>query len=276
MINWLHDASILMQAVFLSGASVVLMWLGIIFIKPLLGLLLKHQADTNGVVGNSISAFSMFYGLLLGLISVAIYRNFSNLSGSITREASIVAALYRNFSAYDPPVREELQKALRAYVRTTIDEDWPTQMQVKVPTGGSDRVTLMYSKLTAYEPQRIGQQILHAEALRQFNTFVEVRRTRLANIVGSIPGVLWYVVLMGAALNIPLFWMFDLRFLVHMTLGGIVAFFLGVMILIIVNLERPFRGDVTVGAVPFAAVYDSMMRAPSDGHGMEMRAAGDG
>jgi hypothetical protein len=76
MINWLHDASILMQAAFLSGASVVLMWLGIIFIKPLLGLLLKHQADTNGVVGNSISAFSMFYGLLLGLISVAIYRNF--------------------------------------------------------------------------------------------------------------------------------------------------------------------------------------------------------
>jgi hypothetical protein len=87
-----------------------------------------------------------------------------------------------------------------------------------------------------------------------------VRRTRLANIAGSIPGVLWYVVLMGAALNILLFWMFDMRFLVHMILGGIVAFFLGMMILIIVNHATPFRGDVTVGADPFAAVYDSMMR----------------
>ena len=260
MINWLHDASVLMQAAFLSGASVVLMWFGIIFIKPILRLLLKHQADTNGVVGNTISAFSMFYGLLLGLISVATYQNYSNLSDNVTREASIVAALYRNFSAYDPPAREALQEALRAYVRTTIDEDWPTQMQGKVPTGGSDRVNLMYSKLTAYEPQRISQQLLHAEALRQFNTFVEVRRTRLANIAGSIPGVLWYVVLMGAALNILLFWMFDMRFLVHMILGGIVAFFLGMRILIIVNHATPFRGDVTVGADPFAAVYDSMMR----------------
>jgi hypothetical protein len=265
MINWLHDASVLMQAAFLSGACVVLMWFGIIFIKPIFRLLLKHQADTNGVVGNTISAFSMFYGLLLGLISVATYQNFSNLSDNVTREASIVAALYRNFSAYDQPAREELQEALRGYVRTTIDEDWPTQMQGKVPAGGSDRVTLMYSKLTAYEPQRIGQQLLHAEALRQFNTFVEVRRTRLANIVGSIPGVLWYVVLMGAALNILLFWMFDMRFLVHMILGGIVAFFLGMMILIIVNLATPFRGDVTVGADPFAAVYDSMMRPQMSG-----------
>jgi hypothetical protein len=32
------------------------------------------------------------------------------------------------------------------------------------------------------------------------------------------------------------------------------------MILIIVNHATPFRGDVTVGADPFAAVYDSMMR----------------
>jgi hypothetical protein len=35
MINWLHDASALMQATFLSGAFVVLMWFGIIFFKPL-------------------------------------------------------------------------------------------------------------------------------------------------------------------------------------------------------------------------------------------------
>src|SRR6478752_5958382 len=106
----------------------------------------------------------------------------------------------------------------------------------------------MYAKLTAYEPLRVGQQVLHAESLRQFNTFIEVRRTRLASIVGGIPGVLWYVVLMGAALNIVLFWMFEMRFLVHLMLGGIVAFFLGVMILIIVNLNTPFRGDVTVSA----------------------------
>jgi hypothetical protein len=182
------------------------------------------------------------------------------MSDNVTREASITAALYRDFSAYDPPAREELQNAMRAYVRTTIDVDWPLQMKGTVPLGGSDKITAMYTKLTAYEPQRVGQQVLHAETLRQFSNLIEVRRTRLANIVGGIPGVLWYVVLMGAALNILLFWMFEMRFLVHLLLGGLVAFFLGVMILIIVNLNTPFRGDVTVSAGPFEDVYESMMK----------------
>jgi hypothetical protein len=260
MFSWIYDVSVLQQGAFLSGAAVAVMWLGIIFVKPILRLFFRRQDDINTVVGNTTSAFSVFYGLLLGLISVATYQNFSNLSDNVTREASIVAALYRDFSGYDSPARESLQEGMRQYVRTTIDQDCPMQMKGIVPGGGSKKVTAIYDTLTAFEPQTPGRTVLHAETLREFNTFVEVRRTRLANIVGGIPGVLWYVVLIGAAFNIMLFWLFDMRFFVHLMLGGIVAFFLGVMILIIVNLDTPFRGDVTVGADPFESLYDSMMK----------------
>jgi hypothetical protein len=261
MFNWLYDASVIQQGIFISGVAVGAMWLGVIFIKPILKLFFLRQADTNSVVGNTTSAFSVFYGLLLGLISVATYQNFSNLSDNVTKEASLIAALYRDFSAYDSPSREELQEAMRQYVRATIDSDWPVQAKGMVPTEGSGKVTALYSKLTAYEPQTFGRAVLQLEALREFNTFIEVRRTRLANIQGGIPGVLWYVVIVGAALNIVLFWMFDMRFFVHLILGGIVAFFLGVMILIIVNLDSPFRGDITVDPGPIEAVYDSLMSA---------------
>jgi len=260
MLNWIYDAPSLQLAGFMSGVSVLVMWFGIIFIKPFLRLLFRNQTDTNSVVGNTLSSYSVFYGLLLGLISVATYQNFSNLSDNISHEASIVAVLYRDFSAYEAPAREELQSSLKDYVRTTIDEDWPIQQKGSVPSGGSDKVTALFKKLTSYEPQRMSQQILHAQTLREFGSLIEVRRTRLANITGGIPGALWYVVLMGAAFNILLFWMFDMRFLVHMLLGGIVAFFLGVMIFIIVSLDSPFRGEVSVGPDPFTAIYDSMMK----------------
>ena len=67
------------------------------------------------------------------------------------------------------------------------------------------------------------------------------------------------MVLIGGALNIVLFWMFDMRFMVHIVLGGLFAFFLGVMIFIIVALDVPFRGDVSVGADPLEGVYDTLM-----------------
>jgi hypothetical protein len=260
MFNWAYEIPNWQVAAVFSCGSVLLMWAGIIFIKPFFRLLFARQVDLNAVVGNTVSAFSVFYGLLIGLISVGVYQTYSNLGDNVAREASIVAALYRDFSVYDPPASEELQEALRAYVRTTIDVDWPAQQQGVVPPAGSKKVTTLYTKLAHYEPQRISQQILHAEVLREFNTFIEVRRTRLANVTTGIPGVLWYVVLIGGALNILLFWMFDMRFIVHILLGGLFAFFLGVMIFIIVALDVPFRGAVSVGPDPLEAVYDSLMK----------------
>lgn len=259
MFSWMYDAPSLQLAGFMSGVSVAVMWLGIVFVKPFFRLLFRHQPDTNSVVGNTLSSYSLFYGLLLGLISVATYQNFSSLSDNVSKEASVIAVLYRDFTSYDPPFREELQNRMRAYVRTTIDEDWAVQRRGLVPAGGSAKVTDLYKKLTAYEPQRAGQQILHTQTMREFSSFIETRRTRLANIPGGIPGALWYVVLMGAALNILLFWMFDMRFLIHLLLGGIVAFFLGVVMFIIVSLDSPFRGDVSVGPDPLEEVYQTLM-----------------
>jgi hypothetical protein len=259
MFNWAYEIPNWQVAAMFSGVSVALMWAGIIFIKPFFRLLFGRQADLNSVVGNTVSAFSVFYGLLIGLISVGVYQTYSNLSDNIAKEASIVAALYRDFSAYDSPAREELQDALKTYVSTTIKVDWPAQQRGIVPPAGSSKVGTLFTKLAHYEPQRVSQQILHAEVLREFNTFIEVRRTRLANVTSGLPGVLWYVVLIGGALNIVLFWMFDMRFMVHIVLGGLFAFFLGVMIFIIVALDVPFRGEVSVGADPLESVYDTLM-----------------
>ena len=264
MFNWAYEIPNWQVGAILSGGSVVLMWVGIIFIRPFFRLLFARQADLNAVVGNTVSAFSVFYGLLLGLISVGTYQTYSTLSDNVTKEASVIAALYRAFSVYDSPTREKLQEALRAYVRVTIDVDWPMQQRGVVPSGGSSKVATLYPELARYEPQRLSQQILHAEVLREFNTFIEVRRTRLANVTTGMPGVLWYVVLIGGALNILLFWMFDMRFIVHILLGGIVAFFLGVMIFIIVTLDVPFRGEISVGPDPFEVVYNSLMKPKID------------
>jgi hypothetical protein len=136
MPNWVYDLPSLQLAGLMSGISVGIMWFGIIFIKPFFRLLFRNQTDINSVVGNTLSSYSVFYGLLLGLISVATYQNFSNLSDNISREASIVAVLYRDFSAYQSPTREELQDGMRSYLRTTIDKDWPEQMKGQVPIWG--------------------------------------------------------------------------------------------------------------------------------------------
>ena len=55
---------------------------------------------------------------------------------------------------------------------------------------------------------------------------------------------MWFVVAVGALINMLLIWMFDLRLRTHLLLGGIISFFTGTMICLIVLLDNPFRGAV--------------------------------
>jgi len=92
------------------------------------------------------------------------------------------------------------------------------------------------------------------------SSFFEYRRARLYSVDSGIPAVLWYTVGIGAFLNIILIWLFDLRLGVHLLLGGILSFFLATVISLIVPMDHPFRGEVSVSPQAFQLVYDQLMQ----------------
>ena len=98
--------------------------------------------------------------------------------------------------------------------------------------------------------------ILVRPVLRQF-----VRHTPGQNdIVGYILSCfcVFYGLLLGAVLNIAICWLFDMRFITQLVLGGILAAYLGTMMHLIFDMNQPFRGDVSISAEPFEALYKRM------------------
>ncbi len=148
---------------------------------------------------------------------------------------------------------------LRDYTQFVIEKAWPLQRQGIVPSGAVKQVAAIEERMAAFEPQTKSQEALHETTLRQFNTFFEYRRARLYSVTSGIPGVLWYTVAMGALLNIVLMWLFDLRLGLHLLLGGILSFFFATMISLIVLMDHPFRGDVSVSPQAFQLIYDQLM-----------------
>lgn len=142
---------------------------------------------------------------------------------------------------------------LREYTRYVIEEAWPLQRQGLVPPGGVKRVADFQTSLVSFEPQTKAQEALHDAAMRQFNSFYEYRRTRLYSVNSGIPPLLWYAVGVGALINMIFIWLFDLRFKVHLLLGGVISFFLATM-------DHPFRGEVGVSSGAFQLIYDQLMK----------------
>jgi hypothetical protein len=259
MPNFIYDIPTVQFAIYCSVFFVGLTWLGLIFVKPFLRLLMGRDARINEWVGQTTAGFSLFYGLLLGLLAVAVYQNFDEVRKSVFAEASDLASLYRDAARYPEPFRSEVEGLLRDYTLYVIYKDWPAHRRAVIFQGGANRVNMIQFSILKFNPRTTGEQLMHAQTLQDFNQFVTSRHRRLAGVQTEIPGVLWYAVAIGALVNVVLIWMLDMRFFAHMLLGGIVSFFLGVMIFLIASMDKPMRGEVSVSPANYQLVFDTLM-----------------
>lgn len=264
MFYWIYDYPSWLIGGAFAVVFVSLTWLGIFVSRPIVRSWIHGGRSANDMVGFAFSGFSVLYGLLLGLLAVAAYQNFAAVGDVVTKEASTLASLYRDLQGYPEPIRGDLRGKLREYTRFVIEDSWPEQRKGNIPAGGSERVTAFFNDFIAFKPQDKSEEIVHAEALRQFNAYIELRRERLANVTTGIPAVLWWVVAIGAVLNIAFVWLLDMEIHVHLILGGILSLFLGIVIFLIAAMDNPFRGEVSIGPDAFQLVYDSTMKPHAD------------
>ncbi len=260
MFYWIYDIPSIAAVALFAGVFVGTCWIGTILTRPLARVLARHQPGLNETVGDFLQYFGVIYGLLLGLLAVATFQNMTDVDKAVGSEASSLAALYRDVSVYPEPAKSELEALLRDYTKYVIEEAWPLQQKGLVPAGAVKKVAAIQQRLVTFEPQTKSQEALHEAALRQFNLFFEYRRARLYSVTSGIPGVLWYTVAIGALLNMVLMWLFDLRLGLHLLLGGILFFFLATMISLIVLMDHPFRGEVSISAQAFQLIYDQLMK----------------
>lgn len=260
MFYWIYDIPIWQLAMAFAAIFVGMTWLGILLVSPILRIWLKSQEGLNDLVGYVLSAFGVFYGLLLGLLAVSTYQNSSDLEGIVANEAAALASLWRDVSNYPEPTNTKLHDQLRGYTRFLIDEAWPAQRQGRMAPRGVVMMNEFQRDLARFKPADSSEEILHAETMSAFNKMIEFRSKRIQNINTGIPGVMWYVVGVGALINTVLILFFRMRFDLHLILGGILSFFIGMLIFLVVAMDHPFRGEISIGPDRIRVVYDALMK----------------
>lgn len=221
---------------------------------------LRVRVEDSEFIGTMVQCVMVFYGLAVALIAVSVSETYSDVSKIVSQEATALAALYRDVSGYPEPIRPRLQSELADYTRYVIDEAWPLQQRGEIPGGGVAHMNRFQSTLIAFEPGSEGQKLLHAEALRAYNHLVEARRLRLDAVGTKLPTVMWAVIVIGAFIGLSSTFFFrveDAR--LHAILVTLLATFLGLVVFMILALDRPFRGDLGISAEPYQLIYDQLM-----------------
>ena len=259
MPDFVYDVPLTDLAVYFSLFAVGVIIFGLLVVKPILRLLMGAGPDLNSSINYATSGFGVFYGLLLGLLTVSAYQNSERVKQAILNEATAISEFYSDMDSYPQPIQSEMKAMLRDYVLYTIHKEWAAHRRGSFLDGGTNRANALRRHLATFEPKTEAQKIVHAEVVDNFQGFIKARQQRIIGVTTAIPNVLWYAVLVGAAINIVLLIALRMRLRQQFVLGTITAFFLGVILFVIVALDRPLRGVSGLDPNPLRILWERQM-----------------
>ena len=260
MFNWLYHLPLWLLAVLFCVLFLFLTWLGIRLARPWVHRWAGTDEGWNHIMGHAIASHGVLYGILLALLALGALENRATLIEIVGTEAASLGALYRDSSGYPEPLRSRMKSRLHDYCTYVIDVAWPVQRRGQIPSGGVERLNAFQSMLVAYEPQTKSQEILHAQTLYQYNRFVEARRQRIYSGEHGLPSPMWWVVAAGALLGIVLVSLLHVRRLsAHFVLAGCLSLMTGLVIFLLVALDHPLRGGISVSPEAFEIIRHNLM-----------------
>jgi hypothetical protein len=264
MLEFIFDLPLVITGSAIVGSLCLFAVVGLLVVRRRVLPRLRIRAEDSEFTGAIVQCVMVFYGLAVALIAVSVSQTYSDVSKIISGEASALNALYRDVSSYPEPIRLELQQELREYTDQVIHGAWPSQRQGRTPTAGFAHMTRFQALLNKFEPATEGQKILHAETLRAYSLLIQARRMRLDAATTSLPSVMWGVIVAGAFISLSAAFFFkveDAR--LHGILVTLLAVFMGLVIFMILALDRPFRGDLGLPPDPYQLIYDQLMKGNS-------------
>lgn len=209
----------------------------------------------NDTVGAIFSAILVMYAISLGLIAVASWRNAAAAAAAASEEASHIATVYRTLGGYPQPLRDELKDSVVRYTQSIIEKAWPAQRRGEVTEAGIEIVLHLWNRITQFEPKTDGQRVIHGQVLDGFNALVEFRRRRIEATSYAVPGALWGVVLIGAAVSVFGSYLFRIQSLsVHGLLTILLTTMIALLVFFIATTDHPYSGSNAIEPIAYEIV----------------------
>ena len=217
---------------------------------------LETRHTHNEFTALTVANIAVLYTVLLAFIAVAAWEDLSKASDIAGTEAGLVQDLYVDSQGLsDQRAAKELQKTLRHYIDAVVNREWPEQQAGDISRAAEPPLRDFRGTVAALQPRTQGDAIVMQEMLRSLNELYNARRSRLDAAAGHIPGAVWWVVIFLGLLTVGFTGLLGMRSLwMHFALVAGLTTAMVVVVSLIVQLDYPFRGTISVSADPYRQV----------------------
>lgn len=244
------------DAVLIIGTSVLLSLLVLWIVR----WTISHERLTphNEVSGFVYAVVGVIYAVILGFAVISVWEDFTAAEADANAEANAVGNVYRVAGGLPEQSRQTIRQTVLAYAITVVDEEWPGMTR---GSGGSvaalDQIDQLWDAFYLVEPTTQDEAELYAEGLDQLDQLTSLRRVRLEAADGGLLGIMWGVMIVGAALTVLFPCLFGVESgLVHSLIITILSATLGLLLFLAYDFNHPFHGDIHVEPDGFIRVIE--------------------
>jgi Protein of unknown function (DUF4239) len=256
---WIYDLPIWLFGLLTTFVFMGFSILGLLFFRARIKRFFKIKGSHNDEVSYYLSNIGIFYGITVGLITVATWENYDKCEDLVKVEAASIGPLSRDFSGFSDSTRDALRSTLRTYTQYVIEKSWPQQKK-GIPSKEEDIVVnILEKQLSDIYPSNKKEEIYLSKTLNAFNNFLDARRQRINSINDGLPASMWWTLILCAFVSIIVSYFLyidDIR--LHVALTASLSLVIGLLIFLIASMDNPFKGDFSVDSEPYQAILQSM------------------
>jgi hypothetical protein len=220
---------------------------------------LERLKLNNEVAGFKFAVVGLFYGVLLAFVVVAVWEEYRDTETAVRNEAKAAVDLHRVTVALPLEARAKIRQLLITYTDHVRKYEWPTMARGKSSKDASNDLDELSTAIFELQPQGYQQLMLYQAALRLLAVIADNRNERLDSADGSMSGLLWFVLIVGAGVTLGYPAFFGASNVVAQTLmTAALAALVALSLLLAVAFDYPFTGSVKISPLPFDQALEQM------------------
>src|SRR5277367_3996070 len=156
----------------------------------------------NDVAAAIFSIIGVTYAVLLAFVAMLAWEGFNQAKAASYAEAAALGDVYNISAGFADPERSGLRDAIVGYVRRVANVEWPQQAEGRTVDADSVHLDRLNKMALGLHPSGVADGNLHAQLLQSLALLWDARQERLLAAQTTIPGIVWFVIIVGGALTI--------------------------------------------------------------------------
>ena len=255
--NWFYSHSVWEVAAAVCFVTVVLPLVGLYFFHRVVPWNVREE-DTS-MVGLSYALCGGIFAVVLAFVAVGVYEAVDKTTATAAAEANSLCSLVFDSAGMPKEVGSRIREEIDQYIDTVTEKEWPSQQAYHMEEAnfaqGWNQVRRINSEIAAWEPATLGQASINADMVRLVNQLYAARRSRLLAANAHLPDAVWQMLIFGLLLVAAFIYLYGPHsFKIHMAVTGLTMFSIGLVFTLIIALDYPFRGALSVDDEAFKGV----------------------